>query len=130
MELELVKSVQNNRVRVLLIAIVALMAQTLLAGASLAGKAQAPRLDAFGNVLCLDGSASDEDNRHTPPPHDCCVAACLAGLSLGPAPDHYASLTRHADSDEVLAPKAPALSFDTLRQSNPGRPRATPSAHS
>lgn len=117
----------TRRSLTLLVAILALAAQTLLAGASLSAKAAAPLRDAFGNVLCIGNEVQGDPGKHqTPGAHDCCLAACASGQILGPTPADRPAFANRAVFIDLGNFALPARSFDDPRRSKPGNPRAPP----
>lgn len=115
--------------RVVWLAVLLLVWQSLAGGLALGTAASATQFDAFGNPLCLtsmgDGSTAPDgnDGRQIP---DCCATGCAAAwAAVGPAPDA-------ASWDAPLAFPAAAEDCDfapdlrpTLHD-GPSSPRAPP----
>ena len=108
-----------------LAAMLALLAQSMLAGWALAAQPVGPTHDAFGNPLCI----TSHDGGHGPARRDvpnCCLAGCGPNLGWSPAPEGGAAL------EPALPPTAfgymprPRIVSAIARQSLPGNPRAPP----
>lgn len=100
------------------------------AGALALGSAVAsPSLDAFGNPLCIGGTAMEQTPDGVPgllP--DCCTAACalLAPGTAGAAPHSLANPL--APVSVVAFPAPSGVEPAASRAHGPGNPRAPPSA--
>ena len=110
-------------------ALLVLLVQLFSAGFATAAHAAAPRLDAFGNVLCIGGEPGAEMPEGNPSGfHDCCTFGCSSAVAPLLAPvDPVVQPAFYPRSTEVIAPE-PAYLAAPDRPTRPGSPRAPPIA--
>lgn len=111
------------------VALVVLLVQLFATGFASSVHAQAPRLDAFGNVLCIGGEPdADMPAGDTSGFHDCCTFGCGGSVSslLSPV-DPVVRPAFYPRSTGVLA-AAPTGLVPPDRPARPGSPRAPPTA--
>lgn len=111
------------------IALLVLLVQLFAAGFATAAHAAAPRLDAFGNVLCLAGEPGSDMPAGAPAGfHDCCTFGCGNAVSSLLAPlDPVIRPAVYPRSLMIMASE-PAHLAAPDRPTRPGSPRAPPTA--
>jgi hypothetical protein len=111
------------------IALLVLLVQLFAAGFATAAHAAAPRLDAFGNVLCLAGEPGTDMPAGNPAGfHDCCTFGCGNAVSPLLAPLEPVTLPAVYPRSATIMASEPAHVAAPDRPTRPGSPRAPPTA--
>jgi hypothetical protein len=111
------------------VALIVLLVQLFAAGFATAAHAATPRIDAFGNVLCLSGEpGAARPAGGSSGIHECCTFGCGNAFSSFAKPVEPLVQPVFYPRSVVVVPTEPAIPSAHGRPSRPGSPRAPPQA--
>ncbi|MER9139443.1 DUF2946 family protein [Mesorhizobium sp. M0047] len=113
---------------VALVAAYLLLLQSTLGAFAFGNVPNASQLDAFGNVICTHGGATQLPGGNQPPSHQpaCCVLGCgMFSPAFAPPPDAGLALDSRSFETVAFVFRA-AIHLDFVRERSPSNPRAPP----
>ena len=113
-------------VEVILAAACLFLLQSVVGGWAIASANASPRLDIFGNPLCITSSTAPDAGHDAPDHAALCLAACSTAAPAANVPPEQPLPAARADAAAVLAQPIPAERRVRLEGYEPQNPRAPP----